>query len=169
MNGTAEVCLTLTQGPICGLGDAGIEASYPLWDSIVATESFPPDAGDSGANYVVRVKKGVSHANEVRRAENELTEALKVLAEAWPFSGGSYLVIQTREMVCSPCFESNTNELERDMLARSGLTRVVSQTSLGLSSSATYGQAPLCVASRIASSMRSDFQHAGFSITIRER
>ena len=30
MNGTAEVCLTLTEGPICGLGDARIEASYPL-------------------------------------------------------------------------------------------------------------------------------------------
>jgi hypothetical protein len=158
VNGTAEVCLTLTQGPICGLGDAGIDASYPLWDSIVAAESFPSGAGDSGANYVVRVKKGVSHANEVRLAEDDLTEALKMLAKAWPFSGGSYLIIQTREVVCSPCFESNANELERDMLVRSGLASVVSQTSLGLSLSATYSQAPLCVAARIASSMHFDFQ-----------
>ena len=158
MNGSAEVYLTLTQGPICGLGDAGIEASYPLWDSIVAAESFPPGAGDSGANYVVRLKKAVSHASEVRHAENELTNALQMLAAAWPFSGGSYLIIETREVVCSPCVESNADDLEREMLARTGHTRMVSQTSLGLSLSATYSQAPLCVAARIVSLMHSDFQ-----------
>jgi hypothetical protein len=60
-----EVCLTLTEGPIYGLGDAKIEASYDLWDSIIAAESFLPGAGGSGANYVVSVRKGVSHAGEV--------------------------------------------------------------------------------------------------------
>lgn len=157
MNGTAEVCLTLTQGPICGLGNAGIEASFPLWDSIVAAESFPPGAGDSGANYVMRLKKGVSHASEVRHAESELTKALQMLAAAWPFSGGSYLTIETSKVVCSPCFESNAGDLEREMLAQSGLTRMALQTSLGLNWSATYSQAPLCVAARIVWLMHSDF------------
>jgi len=158
MNGTAEVCLTLTQGPICGLGDAGIEASYPLWNSIVAAEAFPSGAGGSGANYVVRLKKEVSHASEVRRAESELSTALQMLAAAWPFSGGSYLTIETREVVCSPCFESNADDIEREMLARSGLTRTALQASLGLSWAATYSQAPLCVAARIVGLMHSDFQ-----------
>ena len=94
MDGTEEVCLTLTEGPICGLGDAGTEASYPLWDSIVASESFPPGVGPSGANYVVRLRKRVNHASEVRLAEDELTKALQLLGAAWPFSGGPYLICQ---------------------------------------------------------------------------
>jgi hypothetical protein len=157
MNGTAEVCLTLTDGPICGLGDAGIEVSYPLGDSIIAAESFPPGAGASGANYVLRLKIEVSHASEVRHAEDGLTKALQLLAAAWPFSGGSYLIIETREVVCSPRFENNANDLEREMLARSGLTRVVSEVRMPLGWSAPYSQAPLCVAARIAQSMHSDF------------
>jgi hypothetical protein len=157
MDDNAEVCLTLTEGPICGLGDAEIAASYPLWDSIVAAESFPPGAGASGANYVVTLKKGVNHANEVRSAEGELTKAFQMLAAAWPFSGGSYLIIETREVVCSPRFESNANDLEREMLARSGITRVVTQTNMPLGWSATYRQAPLCSAAVIAQSIHSDF------------
>jgi hypothetical protein len=80
MSGTAEVSLTLTEGPVCGLGDIGIEASHSLWDSIIATESFPPSAGATAANYVVKLKKTVNHANEVTLAENELTKALQMLA-----------------------------------------------------------------------------------------
>jgi hypothetical protein len=57
MYGTQEVCLTLTEEPICGLGDAGIEMNSTLWDSIIATESYPPDAGAAGANYILRLKK----------------------------------------------------------------------------------------------------------------
>jgi hypothetical protein len=156
MNGTVEVCLTLTEGPICGLGDARIEASYPLWDSIIAAESFPPGAGASGANYVLRLKKEVSHASEVRPAEDGLTKALQMLAAAWPFSGGSSLIIETREVVCSPRVENNANDLEREMSAPSGLTRVVPEVRMPLGWSATYSQAPLCLAARIARLMHSD-------------
>jgi hypothetical protein len=85
-------------------------------------------------------------------------KALQMLAAARPFSGGSYLTIETREVACSPSFESNAKELEREMLARSGLTKTVAQSSVQLDWSATYGQAPLRVAARIASSMHSDFQ-----------
>jgi hypothetical protein len=98
MTGTEEVCLTFTQGPICGLGNAGINTTHALWDSILATELFPPNAGPSGANYVLTLKKGVNHANEVRATEIELTEALVMLAAAWPFAGGSYLTIETRNI-----------------------------------------------------------------------
>jgi hypothetical protein len=126
MDENAEVGLTITEGPICGLGDDEIAASYPLWDSIVAAESFPPGAGASGADYIVSLKKGVNHVNEVRPAEDELTKAFQMLAAAWPFSGGSYLIIETREVVCSPRLASNADDIEQEMLSRSGLTRVVS-------------------------------------------
>jgi len=158
MSGTAEVRLTLTEGPVCGLGDIGIEASHSLWDSIIATESFPPSAGATGANYVVKLKKTVSHANEVRPAENELTMALQMLAAAWPFSGGSYLLIETREVVYSSRCKSNASDVERDMLARNGLTTAALTTAVPLGWSATYTQPPLCLAVRIAQSMRSDPQ-----------
>jgi hypothetical protein len=158
MDENAEVGLTLTEGPICGLGDDEIAASYPLWDSIVAAESFPPGAGASGANYIVSLKKGVNHVNEVRPAEDELTKAFQMLAAAWPFSGGSYLIIETREVVCSPRLASNADDIEQEMLSRSGLTRVVSTSRAPLGWSAPYSQAPLCLAVRIAQSMRSDFQ-----------
>jgi hypothetical protein len=132
-------------------------ASYPLWDSIIASESFPLGAGASGANYVVQLKRRVSHASEVRHAEDELTKALQMLAAAWPFSGGSYLIVETREIVCSPHFENNANDLEREMLARAGLTKVASDARMPLSWSTTYSQAPLCTAACIAQSMHSDF------------
>lgn len=157
MNGTAEVRLVLTEGPICGLGDAEIAASHSLWDAIVAAERFPPGAGVSGANYVVTLKKGVNHANQVRLAEDELTKALHMLAAAWPFSGGSYMTIETREVVCSRRFESNAHHLERDMLARSGLTTLALMSGAPVEWSATYSQAPLSLAARIARSMHSDF------------
>jgi hypothetical protein len=157
MSGTDEVCVTYTQGPICGLGDAGIEASYPLWDSILAAESFPPGAGASGANYVLRIRKGVSHASEVLHAEDQLTEALQMLAAAWPFSGGSYLPIERRDVVCSPNFESNANELVRK-LASSDPTEIAFKPRVHLGWSATYSKAPLRVAADIARLMHCDFQ-----------
>jgi hypothetical protein len=84
-------------------------------------------------------------------------EALQMLAAAWPFSGGSYLTIETRKIVCSPRFENNADTLERDMLAQSGFTKVISEFETPFGWSSTYRQAPLCGAVRIAQSMRSDF------------
>ena len=158
MSGAKEVCIALTQGPICGLGDAGIEASYPLWDSIVAAESFPPGAGASGANYVLSIRKGVSHASEVLHAENQLTEALQMLAAAWPFSGGSYLTIETRDVVCSPCFESNADELERELARSDPTNRIGWGPTMPLEWSATFSKAPLRGAADIARLMHCDFQ-----------
>ena len=84
MNGTADVCLALTVGPICGLGDARIEAAYPLWDSIIATESFPPGAGASGANYVLRLKKEVVLQARCGRPKTDLRKRCKCLPQLGP-------------------------------------------------------------------------------------
>lgn len=156
MDEISEVVLTLMQGPICGLGDAGVAASYPLWDSIVATERFPPNVGAAGANYILTVKKGVSDSGKVRCVEDELTKALKMLAAAWPFSGGSNLAIQTRETVRSSGFTSNADELERQLLERNGLRRLTGTANISLEISATYLQFPLKFAVCIARKMRCD-------------
>jgi len=155
----ADIRLTLTEGPIIipALDGAGIDATHPLWDCAVASESFPPGAGDLGANYVVTLKKGVSHANEVRRTEDDLTKALHMLAAAWPFAGGSYMTIETREIVCSSRFKSNAEAIEQQMLERCGLKAVGLTSSVPADWSATYSQPPLCLASRIALLMRTDF------------
>jgi hypothetical protein len=152
-----EVCLTLTLGPIRGLGDEGIAASYDLWNSMVAAERFPAGAGASGANYIVSVRKPISDVSEVRRAEEELTKALQMLEAAWPFSGGSScLPLKTREVISAPCFTSNADELELEMLRRIELTQVTAEFPMPLSWSATYIQAPLCLAARIARLMHCD-------------
>lgn len=159
MNGTVDACLTVTEGPviISGLGSAAVDATHTLWDCIVASEKFPSGAGALGGSYVVTLKKGVDHANEVRRAEDDLTKALLMLAAAWPFAGGPYMTIQTREVVCSPRFESNAAEVERRLLEKYGVARVASTASMPLSWSATYSQPPLCLAARIARLMHCDF------------
>jgi hypothetical protein len=153
-----DVRLSVTQGPVIirGLDDAGVNATHALWDGIVASEWFPPGAGCSGANYVLTLKKGVDHWNEVRHAEDDLTKALLMLVAAWPFAGGSYMTLDTREVIYSPRFESNAAELERTMMERCGVARVTSVASMPMSSSTTYSQPPLCLATRIARLMHSD-------------
>lgn len=88
--------------------------------------------------------------------EDELTKALKMLAAAWPFSGGSNLAIQTRETVRSSGFTSNADELERQLLERNGLRRLTGTANISLEISATYLQFPLKFAVCIARKMRCD-------------
>jgi hypothetical protein len=152
MNGVEEVYVALRLGPVCGLGDTGIKASYPLWDSMVAAESFPPEAGASGANYVVSIRKGVGQLSEVRHVADQLTEALQMLAAAWPFSGGSYLTIEACNVICSPYFESNADELSEPIQMRRR------PHVAPLEWSTTYSKAPLRVAVDIARLMNCDFQ-----------
>jgi hypothetical protein len=84
MNEAADVCLTVTEGPviISGLGNAAVDATHTLWDRIVASEKFPLGSGALGGSYVVTLRKGVDHANKVQRAEDDLTNALLMLAAA---------------------------------------------------------------------------------------
>jgi hypothetical protein len=163
MDETADVRLSVTEGPVIirGLDGAGVNATHALWDGIVASERFPPEPPDavaSGANYVLTLKKGVDHWNDVRRAEAELTKASLMLAAAWPFAGGSYMTLSTREVIYSPRFESNAAEVERIILERCGIAGVTTVTSAPTSWSATYSQPPLCLAARIAQLMHSDFR-----------
>jgi hypothetical protein len=159
MSGNKEVCIRLTQGPIYGLGDDGVEASYPLWGSIVAAECFPP-GGASGGNYVLSIRKAVTNASEVPHSENQLIEVLKMLAAAWPFSGGSYMTIETRYVVGSPDLESNATALEQEMARSeedsSGVSTIKICQRFGLDFNTTYSMAPLRVAADIVRLMHCD-------------
>jgi hypothetical protein len=158
MNAPAWVQLSITQGPIIipSLEGAEVAATHPLWDGAIASEYFPPGAGASGANYVVTLKRSVREATEVRHVEDELTRALFMLAEAWPFSGGSHMEIVSRELISSPRFESNADAIEQQLLARNGLEKVTATFGIPAMTGVTYAQPPLALAIRIAELTRVD-------------
>jgi hypothetical protein len=156
MSAAPYVQLSITEGPVIipSLDGAGVNATHCLWNGADASEYFPPGVGASGANYVVNLKKNVTQADDVRPVEDELTKALFMLVEAWPFSGGSYMVIESRELICSPRFESNAIAIEHQLLERNGLKKFTAASGFPLEICATYARPPLPLAIQIAKLMR---------------
>src|SRR6266581_2980216 len=111
----------LKDGPvkIPFLKGAGVEAEYTLWEGITASEFYP--AGAESAFYVLSLRKDVTTPTEVSSTEDELKRALELLATTWPFSGGSFLVLESRSVVTIPRYENNAKEVEAELLARAGL------------------------------------------------
>ncbi|MGO4869526.1 MAG: hypothetical protein ACLPGW_02790 [Roseiarcus sp.] len=142
------VQLSITEGPVIipSLHGAGVDAIHCLWNGAVASEYFPSGVGAGGANYRVTLKKNLAQASEVQQVEDELTKALLMLAAAWPFSGGSHIVIESREIICSPRFQTNASEVEQRLLERDGLKKVTSTSHFPLEICATYAQPPLALA-----------------------
>lgn len=101
-------------------------------------------------------KKEVTQLDDVRRVEDELTKALLKLAAAWPFAGGSHLMIDSRELISSPRFESNANAIEQQLLARDDLKSVKATFGIPVMTGATYAQPPLALAIQIAKLTRVD-------------
>lgn len=153
-----NVQLSLTEGPVTipSLHGAELAATHSLWDGATASEYFPLGAGPCGANYVVTLKKEVAQLDDVRRVEDELTKALLKIAAAWPFAGGSHLVIDSREIISSPRFESNADAIEQQLLARDDLKRVTATFGFPVMTGATYAQPPLALAIQIAKLTRVD-------------
>jgi hypothetical protein len=81
---TAFVRVTVTESPVIipGLNGAAVNAKHELWDGIVASEWFPPEAGASGANYILTLTRSVDHWDDVRHTDDGLTKALLMLAAA---------------------------------------------------------------------------------------
>ena len=100
--------------------------------------------------------KSVADAKEVWFAEAELVRALEFLSMAWPFCGGSFMVLETREITKSPRYESTANDAESQLLARLGLSRVEASFTSSILTLATYHEPPLEKASRIARAMLED-------------
>jgi hypothetical protein len=148
------VRIALKDGPVIirSLNGAHLSAKYDLWNDIVASEFFPPNV--DSAFYVLSLEKSVSRASEVWIVEAELVEALELLAAAWPFSGGSFMIPETRKVAHAARYESNAKEIETELLAREGLRRVESSLTACYEIIATYRQPPLDTSARLARVMR---------------
>jgi hypothetical protein len=135
----------------------GIRKSYPLWNDVVASEFFPPGAS-TGGNYVLTLEKSVTHAREVRPVEEEPTHALLLIAAAWSFSGGTYMMIEPRVTISRvPGIKGNADEVERKLLASYGVSTRSSDASMLIDHIGSYSCPPLAYALAIASRMRSEY------------
>ena len=152
-----SVEITLKEGPVLipSLAGAGVDRSYPLWDDMSASEFFPSDV--ESAFYVLSLRKPVLDPEDVSAIEGELMSALRLLAMAWPFCGGSFVVLDSRDVIVSGRFESNAERVRSDLLAASGKRIVQSSATLPFESLATYDRPPLDVASAVAKAATNDY------------
>jgi hypothetical protein len=150
------VKIVLKEGPVIirSLNGAGISAEYDLWNEIVASEFFPPNV--DSAFYVLSLEKSVTLAAEVWTVEAELVKTLELLATGWPFSGGSFMIPETREVTRVPRYASNAKHVEAELLARTVLQHVESRATIGVESLATYPKPPLATATLLAKAMLAD-------------
>jgi hypothetical protein len=148
------VRIVLKEGPVIiqSLKGAGVRAEYDLWDGIVASELFPPNV--DCAFYVLSLEKSVTRATEARMVEAELAHALELLATAWSFSGGSFLLLETREVNRTSRYESTGKDVETELLAREGFRHVESRLTATFEVLATYLRPPLATATHLAKAMR---------------
>ena len=133
---------------------AGANGRFQLSNDTIASESFP--ATEGSANYVLSVEKVVTTYDEVRKTEQELTETLLMIAAAWPFSGGSHLVIETRQQINSSRFDSNADRVEQELLELAALQRVSTDAGVPLEFGTTYACAPLARAVSVVQEMRTN-------------
>lgn len=145
---TVEICLK--EGPVLipSLAGSGVERTYPLWGEMSASEFFPSEV--ESAFYVLSLRKSVHNAEQVSDVEGELLSALRLLAMAWPFSGGSFMVLDSRDMLASNRFTSNAERVRAELLAASGNCMVSSSVTTCCESLSTYDRPPLDVASAVA-------------------
>jgi hypothetical protein len=155
MKNAVRICCT--EGPIIlhNAPATGIQASYPLWNGASASEFFPP--GVSSGYYILTLEKSVTHAREVQPVEEELTHALLLIAAAWSFSGGSYMLIESRAAISSPRIKSNADEIERELLGSGDITAQVQEAPVLVDSLVCYSHPPLAHAIKIARTMQSDY------------
>lgn len=154
---TPPVELTVSEGPVIlqSVGGEGVEATRALWNDMSAREFFPACSGS--AFYTLSLSKAASRVDVVEDIEGELTAALHILAAAWPFSGGSFMALATREVVTSARCQSNAGEVRRQLLARAGLTRVAATTTIAAEWGSTYLAPPLGKAAAIGKAAVKDY------------
>lgn len=153
----SAVEIILKEGPVLipSLAGSGAENTYPLWNEMSVSEFFPPHV--ESAFYVVSLRKLARHPDEVSGVEAELVSALRLLAMAWPFSGGSFMLVDSREVVVSIRFRSNAERVRSELLAAAGKRMVCSTATMPLVSLATYERPPLEIASVVAKAAASDY------------
>lgn len=120
-----------------------------------ASEFFPQVLGS--AFYVLSLRKSVHEPGQVLAVEEDLLSALDLLAMAWPFSGGSFMVIDSRQLGVSTRCESNGERLRSELLAARGEAFVSSSVAVPSESGATYLRPPLHTASIVAKAAADDY------------
>jgi hypothetical protein len=156
---TERVQISIREGPVTLLNvpATGAMKTHLLWNGTTASESFPPGVQPYSAFYNVTLEKPVTHAHEVRPVEQELIKVLLLIAAAWSFSGGSYMVINSRQVISSPVFNSNADEIEQNLLA---LERIIkhqfADSRVVVDTIGTYRCPPMFYAAEIARTMRAD-------------
>ncbi|HEV8722742.1 MAG TPA: hypothetical protein VGW77_19165 [Candidatus Binatia bacterium] len=149
--------IVLKEGPvrIRSLTGAGVDKTYPLWGEISASEFLPPNI--ESAFYVLSLRKRGPRPGEVAEVDCELVSALRLLATAWPFSSGSFMVLDSRDALVSPRFESNAERVRSDLLASAGKKMACSPVTIAYETLATYNSPPLDVASVVAKAATNDY------------
>ncbi|MFI5247316.1 MAG: hypothetical protein ACHQWV_02045 [Nitrospirales bacterium] len=153
----STVEIVLKEGPVLipSLAGSGIDRIYPLWNGMSASEFFPPNV--ESAFYVLSLRKPVSEPDEVSFVEDELVSTLQLLAMAWPFSGGSFMVLDSRDVVASGRFQSNVERVRSELFASGGKRMVSSSMVTSYEILATYERPPLDVATIVAKAATNDY------------
>jgi hypothetical protein len=141
------------EGPVLipSLQGEGIDAKYEVWEDVTAAEFFPPKV--DYAFYTISLSKFVSQHTEVSKVEAELIGALKLIAIAWPFCGGSFMIPETYQVLKISSHESNSGGIQKELLAREGLQRVAKEAAANLEVLAMYSRPPLGTATQLANAM----------------
>lgn len=142
--------IVLKESPVLiqAFGRSGVDATHDLWNEMSASEFFPPDT--ESAFYVLSLRKPVGDPNQVVEAEAELVSALQLLSAAWPFCGGSFMVLESREVIIAARFQSNASTVRDQLLAQRGERSIAATVTLACDTAATYRLPPLKGASTIA-------------------
>jgi hypothetical protein len=157
MSSSSVVRISFKDGPVTLKNGTGtVDRSFSLSNGIIASEFFPATSGS--ANYVLSLERVVKTHQEVREAEQELTKTLLMIAAAWPFSGGSQLMIETRQQIISTRFDSNADTVEQELLKRAGLQTVTAQSTVPLEFGTTYACAPLARAVSVIEEMNKHYR-----------
>jgi len=141
-----KIIFKVQQGPvrILSLDGRGTCNEFEYGNEIVIREEFPGVEGS--AFYFLTLERPVTDADEISSSDEKLRGALQRLTEVWEFAGGSLLGNPQRQRLLSatlPPFETNTEEVERNILAAEGLKKVSRTATVPIAWSATYNRMPL--------------------------
>jgi len=156
MENLPPIKIIFKEGPVLipSLHGQRVDATYDLWGGISASEFFPLHV--DSAFYVLSLSKFASRHDDASTVEAELLAAYKLLARAWPFCGGSFIVKETYHLLQIRSYESNSEAVQRQLLDREGLQDVTKTFSVGAEVLVTYSQAPLDAARQVAKAMHGD-------------
>lgn len=150
------VTVSIKQGPIIirSLQGKALFNEINLWDGIKGKEEFP---GTTKSDYyILTLFKNVSDYLLVPKIENELIDVLEWFSKVWEFSGGSFFIIDRKETRCFTVYESNANEVGKDLMRQAGRSLGRSSLQCSYQRIFEYENPPLYKASMLVKKAKSD-------------